>query len=157
MIKHLCGLFILVLHIFFFIHSAHAQFEQNNRLDQQQHQLHEKDQPAWPKVFKSEKGIFTLTLTPLKPVKLRKLQTWVLNIESTQTGASIHNARVTMDGGMPSHGHGLPSKPNITPSRKKGAFIIEGLKFSMGGEWLLSFNISSAQFDRADIVFDLPH
>ena len=42
-----------------------------------------------------------------------KLQKWTLHLE-TATGVPVDDATVTVDGGMPQHGHGLPTKPVVT-------------------------------------------
>lgn len=74
------------------------------------------------------------------------LQAWTVSI-STADGKPVSGAMVNVLGGMPEHGHGLPSKPTVTAGAKPGQYRIEGLQFSMPGWWEVSFYISR---DRRD-------
>jgi hypothetical protein len=46
---------------------------------------------------------------------------------------------VAVRGGMPAHGHGLPSTPAVRRVGP-GNFLVEGLLFNMPGEWVLVFD-----------------
>jgi hypothetical protein len=50
-------------------------------------------------------------------------------------GRAIDEARISVDGGMPQHGHGLPTRPRVTRSLGEGVYEIEGVRFNMGGWW----------------------
>ena len=50
-------------------------------------------------------------------------------------GAPVHDARFAVDGGMPQHGHGLPTQPRVTRELADGTYLLEGMKFSMTGWW----------------------
>lgn len=56
-----------------------------------------------------------------------------------QTDVVVENLKIEIDGGMPAHKHGLPTAPVAKWSEDDHHYIIEGLKFSMPGEWLLNF------------------
>jgi len=63
---------------------------------------------------------------------------------------AILNASVTIDGGMKAHGHGLPTSPKLTATNIPGQYKIEGLKFSMPGDWVIGFKIGLDKiFDQA--------
>ena len=82
-----------------------------------------------------------------------KLQRWTLHLE-TATGSPIDNATVTVDGGMPQHGHGLPTKPVVTRHLGNGDHLVEGMKFNMGGWWVVKFHVNTtAGVDS--VVFNL--
>ena len=53
----------------------------------------------------------------------------------------IKDAEIFIEGGMPAHAHGLPTAPKAIWSDVKNAYEIKGLKFSMPGEWQLSFGV----------------
>ncbi len=53
-------------------------------------------------------------------------------------------------GGMPQHGHGLPTKPRITKNLGDGKYLVEGMRFSMNGWWEIKFDIDSG--NRKDSV-----
>lgn len=61
------------------------------------------------------------------------------------TGAAVDGATVTVDGGMPQHRHGLPTRPRVIGRGADGAYDVDGLRFSMGGWWELRFRISTPQ------------
>ena len=69
-------------------------------------------------------------------------------------GAPVDSAVITIDGGMPQHGHGLPTKPRVTRALGHGDHLVEGLKFNMGGWWIVRFRINSAT-GADSLVFNL--
>lgn len=81
------------------------------------------------------------------------LQRWTLHLEDA-TGAPIDSATIAVDGGMPQHGHGLPTSPRATRHLGGGNHLIEGMKFNMGGWWVVKFRVSSAA-GRDSVVFNL--
>ena len=82
-----------------------------------------------------------------------KLQRWTLHLE-TATGAAVDSAKVTVDGGMPQHGHGLPTKPRVTRALGHGDHLVEGMKFNMGGWWVVTFRVD-APAGRDSVVFNV--
>ena len=66
----------------------------------------------------------------------------------------MDTATILVDGGMPQHGHGLPTKPRVTRQMGNGDHLVEGMKFNMGGWWVVEFPIrASAGTDT--LVFNL--
>jgi hypothetical protein len=45
---------------------------------------------------------------------------------------------------MPQHGHGLPTKPHVTQDRGNGEHMVDGMKFNMGGWWVVTFRVASS-------------
>lgn len=65
--------------------------------------------------------------------------------------------QIAVDGGMPAHGHGLPTAPQAVATDKAGVFRIDGLKYSMPGEWVVGFLLHTAQTqDKVVFRFNLP-
>jgi len=92
----------------------------------------------------SERGIYRGTIRPAgDSIPQGKLQSWTLHLE-TASGASVDSVKVLVDGGMPQHGHGLPTKPQVTRSFGNGDHLVEGMKFNMGGWWVVKFHVSAA-------------
>src|SRR5262245_40902279 len=59
----------------------------------------------------SDAGLYRGTIKPDgDSIPQGKLQKWTLHLE-TVAGAPVDQATITVDGGMPQHGHGLPTKP----------------------------------------------
>jgi hypothetical protein len=89
---------------------------------------------------------YVVYLRPLEQLKLRKLQSLrILVLDAT--GRPVEGARISVDGGMPEHGHGLPTQPKVERSLGGGMYDIEGLRFSMGGWWELKLAIEAPQGD----------
>jgi YtkA-like len=78
---------------------------------------------------------YVVTLQPpAKPAAINQLHAWQVKLASP-TGVPVPNARIQVDGGMPQHGHGLPTRPQVTRELPDGGYLIEGMKFSMTGWW----------------------
>ena len=77
------------------------------------------------------------------PIPVRRLQSWTLHIDAAD-GRPVDDATITMNGGMPQHGHGLPTSPRVTRALGSGDHLVEGVKFNMGGWWVVRFTIASA-------------
>ena len=103
-------------------------------------------QPA-PKEFgfgprESARHIYSVTLQPADELRVRKLQTVRVRV-SDADGKPVDGATISVDGGMPQHGHGLPTQPQVRRSLGDGIYEIEGVRFSMGGWWELKLAIAS--------------
>lgn len=93
----------------------------------------------------SESGLYRATIRPQgDTIPTGKLQHWTLHLE-TSGGAPVDSATLAVDGGMPQHGHGLPTKPRVTRALGNGDHLVEGMKFNMGGWWVVRFRVNAAQ------------
>lgn len=90
----------------------------------------------------SANRVYTATLRPHQPLRLRQLQT-VSVLIADASGRPIDGAAISVDGGMPEHAHGLPTQPRVTRSLGGGVYEIGGVRFSMGGWWELKLAIDS--------------
>ncbi|MEL6300066.1 MAG: cytochrome c peroxidase [Pseudomonadota bacterium] len=90
--------------------------------------------------------------TGVARIPVGKLQTWNLILEDAQ-GTPVRDAHVVVGGGMRAHGHGLPTQPEVSTSMRAGHYQLEGLQFSMTGEWTLALSIDSAT-GRDRILFE---
>lgn len=98
----------------------------------------------------SEGGLYQAALSPeTMPVGIGQMHTWSVMIQTTD-GAPVTSAVFAIDGGMPQHGHGLPTAPQITKNLGEGRYQIEGVKFNMGGWWTFEIAIDGAA--GADVV-----
>lgn len=75
-------------------------------------------------------------------VPLNQIHSWTLHVE-TADGQPAENATILVDGGMPQHGHGLPTSPKVTEYLGNGDYRVEGLRFQMTGFWQVKFNINA--------------
>ena len=102
----------------------------------------------------SEAGHYRATIHPQgDSIPQGRLHRWTLHLE-TVNGAPVDSAKLLVDGGMPQHGHGLPTKPRVTRDLGKGDHLVEGMKFNMGGWWVVKFRVAAAQGPDS-LVFNL--
>lgn len=88
---------------------------------------------------------YVVTLQPpATPAAINQLHSWQVRVASS-AGAPVAHARITVDGGMPQHGHGLPTRPQVTQELPSGTYLIEGMKFSMTGWWEIKLAIDSPE------------
>jgi hypothetical protein len=95
----------------------------------------------WQLAQRSIKGQLQSELQCVAAPVVGEFQHCTLRLKSTKTLPS--DLKISMEGGMPAHGHGLPTAPQIVATDKPGEYRIEGLKYSMTGEWLLGFMLQS--------------
>lgn len=94
-------------------------------------------------------GRYVATLEPGKPLRPRQMQTVRVMVRDAE-GRPIDEAQISIDGGMPQHGHGLPTRPRVTRTMGNGIYEIEGVRFNMGGWW--EFKLAIAGSRGADTV-----
>ena len=97
----------------------------------------------------SAQGRYLVALQPpATPPAINKIHSWTIQLK-TPDGAPVQHARIDVDGGMPQHGHGLPTRPQVTREVADGTYLIEGMKWSMTGWWEIKLAIESpAGIDR---------
>jgi hypothetical protein len=95
----------------------------------------------------SNQGLYRVSYTPNRPqIAFNEVHNWNLHV-TTPDGQPITDATITVDGGMPQHGHGLPSQPQVTKYLGDGDYLVEGMNFQMGGWWTVDFTIDAGQHD----------
>lgn len=98
----------------------------------------------------SQGGRYRVELTTGSvPITTGRMLSWTAKLRSS-TGQPVSEARITVDGGMPQHGHGLPTAPRVTQTLGGGAYLIEGIRFNMHGWWTFELDIEAA--NGADAV-----
>jgi hypothetical protein len=102
----------------------------------------------------SEAGRYRVTIRPQgDTIPQGKLHRWTLHLE-TADGAPVDSGDVAVDGGMPQHGHGLPTRPRVTRALGNGDHLVEGMRFNMGGWWIVKFRVAAAA-GRDSVVFNV--
>jgi hypothetical protein len=102
----------------------------------------------------SQNGLYLVTIEPeLDPVQQGPLHAWIATVADAG-GEPVEEAVIAVDGGMPRHGHGLPTSPQATRHLGAGRYLIEGVRFNMGGWWEFRLDISSAEGDDT-VVFNI--
>lgn len=102
----------------------------------------------------SEQGLYRISYqSALEPITINQLHSWRLHVE-TPGGQPVTDATIQVDGDMPQHGHGLPTRPQVTQNLGNGDYLVEGLKFHMHGWWIVEFDITSGG-ETDHVVFNL--
>ena len=97
----------------------------------------------YAKTMKSKDGGFKATYSSdPEAIPVNKMLSWKLKVE-TADGQVVKDAEITVTGDMPEHGHGLPTEPKVTKNFGDGTYLVEGIKFSMPGWWIMNFTIKA--------------
>jgi hypothetical protein len=89
----------------------------------------------------SARGQYVATLQPAQPLRPRQMQSLRVLVRDAD-GRAVESAQIAIDGGMPQHGHGLPTRPRVTGHLGDGLYEIEGVRFNMGGWWEFRLTIA---------------
>ena len=89
----------------------------------------------------STNGSYVASIEP-GTIEIGQTATWTIEVAATD-GAPVALQDITVDGGMPLHGHGLPTEPQVTRDLGGGRFEVEGMKFSMTGWWVVNVHVDS--------------
>ena len=99
-------------------------------------------------------GRFVATLRPQgERPQIGRVQNWEVKV-TTPEGKAVYPARIGVNGGMPGHGHGLPTTPQVTEHLGEGRYRIEGLSFNMAGDWVLLLAIETPEL-RDRVQFEM--
>ncbi|MFN2189545.1 MAG: FixH family protein [Candidatus Promineifilaceae bacterium] len=91
----------------------------------------------------TEQELFTVAVSSEQdPLVLNEIHSWIIHV-SSEEGQAVENATIEVGGGMPQHNHGFPTEPEVTTELGGGDYLLEGMKFSMGGWWELILTIKA--------------
>ncbi len=103
---------------------------------------------------RSPAGAYVTTIAAnVEPVTVGPIHSWTVELR-TPEGAPVEDASVAVDGGMPQHGHGLPTVPQVTRYLGDGRYLVEGMKFNMPGWWTIEVEVDGPA-GRDETVFNL--
>ena len=91
----------------------------------------------------------------LQPIAINQMHQWTVRVTDAN-GNPVENASIQVSGGMPAHDHGLPTAPRATAYLGDGRYLLEGMKFHMGGAWEVVLTVEAAQGkDSLSLSLDL--
>jgi hypothetical protein len=109
---------------------------------------------AAPNSSLTDNGLYRISFTSaLDPIAINELHSWTLRVE-TADGQPVDDAQIRVDGGMPGHGHGLPTQPQVTQNLGNGDYLLEGVRFQMPGAWVMRFDVA-ADGQSDGVTFEL--
>jgi hypothetical protein len=101
----------------------------------------------------STAGRYVVSLAPPTTAPaINQMHSWTVKLQDS-AGRPVTGAALAVDGGMPQHGHGLPTRPRVTREVENGTYLVEGMKFSMPGWWNIKFDIQGSQ-GRDKVTFN---
>jgi len=102
----------------------------------------------------TESGAYLVTLRPREDrFVIGESQAWIASI--TDSGGHAFTPSVLyLDGGMPGHGHGLPSSPRFTQHLGGADYLLEGMTLNMPGDWRFVVTVGGAA-GTDSAIFDL--
>lgn len=107
-----------------------------------------------PFATESIDGLYRLILRPEPDPPVMGEASLLIEVESTETGASVGGATVTVSGTMPAMGHGFHGEPDVVE-------IGDGLyrstfTYPMSGEWELSIELNGEWGeDNVEVAYDV--
>lgn len=105
----------------------------------------------WQSSHTGNNGLFTALLDCKSSPDTGEFQECEVAFLSND-GQPVQPSTLSIDGGMPLHGHGLPTQPELV-NIAAGKYRIDGLKYNMPGAWLLGFKLTTEQGEDK-IIFD---
>jgi hypothetical protein len=75
---------------------------------------------------------------------INRIHNWTVRVTSP-SGQPIDDATLAIDGGMPAHNHGFPTRPKVTRHIGNGTYLVEGVKFNMTGWWEFVIDIQAGE------------
>ncbi len=89
----------------------------------------------------TEDGKYAVTLSPEgSEIPIGPLHSWVLELRTADDETFVPR-QLGIYGGMPEHGHGLPSEPQPTEQLAAGEYRIDGVRFNMAGRWQMTVGV----------------
>jgi len=106
----------------------------------------------------SRNGHFQVVAEPDRgSIPLREYHDWIVNIRGTD-GGPVQLDGLSVSGGMPGHGHGLPSQPKVQEYLGDGRYRLSGFLFNMHGDWTLRIHmVRRGVQDVADLKLTLDY
>jgi hypothetical protein len=83
--------------------------------------------------------------------QINRMHSWVLHIED-ENGNEVEGAIIDVEGGMPEHDHGLPTKPRVTQELGGGDYQLDGMRFHMSGAWEIVVSITTSSGTSKAII-----
>ena len=90
---------------------------------------------------RTESGWTIYVDTSINPLRINTMHSWQIRVIDSES-KPVTMASVSIEGGMPEHDHGLPTRPKVTSEVSPGIYLLQGVRFHMPGRWEIKFTIS---------------
>lgn len=108
-------------------------------------------QPSAANHFVSENGRFQVSYeSRLSPIAINQIHSWTLHVTDA-AGDLVSDAKLSIEGGMPEHNHGLATAPSIEATGA-GNYELQGIRFHMMGYWELELTVNNGSVTDTVII-----
>lgn len=87
-------------------------------------------------------------------LRLNEIHEWHLWLTDPE-GRPVTHAQVDIQGDMPGHVHGMPTRPRVVSEKAPGQYVIGGMKFQMRGWWVMTFRIKTQDYGEDRITYNI--
>lgn len=98
--------------------------------------------PAMAKRIQRTSNFRVSYFSEVMPIPLNTLHSWTMKVKTPQ-GQPVTGAKIRISGDMPARGRRLPTKPQGAREIAEGVYLIEGMKFTTPGQWIVEFDIAA--------------
>ena len=118
---------------------------------------HTRADTTWVLAGATDSGFYQLRLSPDGGApEIGVLHAWIVQVSDERNVAFVP-AHLSVSGGMPTHGHGLPTEPEISRFLGNGRFRLDGVRFNMAGEWEFTVRVVGPRGpDQATFALHIP-
>ncbi len=95
---------------------------------------------SWPATRSTGEGNFEVTLAPSNN-KITQNKHFTLDVTLKAKNGDLADLTIVVDADMPAHQHGMNTKPELT-ARSSSESRVEGMLFHMGGDWVITVDIT---------------
>lgn len=79
--------------------------------------------------------------------------TWELTVTDLD-GEPVDEVEIALFPFMPDHGHGTSVDPVVTSGDDAGEFVVDDIRFVMGGRWEVTLTLDDGAASPDEVVFD---
>ena len=87
----------------------------------------------------------------ISPLRINEMHSWQIKVLDSKS-EPVTNASISVEGGMPDHDHGLPTRPRVTSEIRPGTYLMQGIRFHMPGKWEWKFVITAGTRQEIGLV-----
>ena len=92
--------------------------------------------------MKTANGWIIHVHSDISPLRINEMHSWQIKVLDSKS-EPVTNASISVEGGMPDHDHGLPTRPRVTSEITPGTYLLQGVRFHMPGKWEFKFVITA--------------
>ena len=97
---------------------------------------------------------FAYVTSAVGDIDLNRIHDWHL-VLTDRRGDPVESAKIVVEGTMPGHVHGMPTKPRVVEELAAGRYVVGGMKFQMAGWWVITFVVDAESQNEDRIIYNI--